>query len=314
MKARAKQTRPLSIAAAFVCLLFVLQPLQVHGEEGMFAAENKDHAENSGRAETAVSKEQSNSAVQKPADRYGDVVADKGDAGDSEAIGSSQGYGDISPGEYEGTEAKGEEQQEAGLISDPIEPVNRFFFKFNDKLYFWLIKPVSRAYRTVIPEEFRTIFGNFYRNIGAPIRIVNNLLQLKAKQTGTEIFRFIVNSTIGVGGLRDVGRDAFGVEPADEDLGQTFGFYGFGTGFYIVLPVLGPSSARDGLGTAGDWYLSPITYVDPTLLSYGLKAHDRVNHVSFRIGDYEAFKKAALDPYVAMREAYAANRAAEIKK
>ena len=114
--------------------------------------------------------------------------------------------------------------------------------------------------------------------------------------------------------MRDVGRDAFGLEPADEDLGQTFGFYGFGTGFYIVLPVLGPSSVRDGLGTAGDWYLSPITYVDPTLLSYGLKTHDRVNHVSFHIGDYEAFKKAALDPYVAMMEAYAANRAAEIKK
>lgn len=229
------------------------------------------------------------------------------------AVGSSQEYGDISPKEYEGTEAK-DAGQEQGLISDPIEPVNKLFFKFNDKLYFWAIKPVSRAYGAVIPEEFRTIFGNFYRNIGAPIRVANNLLQLKAKETGTEIFRFIVNSTIGVGGLRDVAKDAFGVEPADEDLGQTFGFYGFGPGIYIVLPVLGPSSIRDGLGLVGDLYLSPITYLDPRLLRYGLRAHDRVNDVSFHIGDYEAFKKAALDPYVAMREAYAANRAAEIKR
>lgn len=313
MEPRAKQACPLFITAALLCLLFVLQPPQVRGEQETLALGNRDDAETLESTETVVSNEQSNNAGQESADRYGNVTDEDVDGNNQEAD-SLQEYGDISPKEYEGAEAKTKEQQEGPLISDPIEPVNRFFFQFNDKLYFWLIKPVSRAYRAVIPEEFRTIFGNFYRNIGAPIRVANNLLQLKAKQTGTEIFRFIVNSTIGVGGLRDVARDAFGVEPANEDLGQTFGFYGFGTGFYIVLPVLGPSSVRDGLGLAGDLYLSPITYLDPTILRYGLRAHDRVNDVSFRIGDYEAFKKAALDPYVAMREAYAANRSAEIKK
>lgn len=299
------------LAAIVICSLLTLHVVRVQAGEETGVIEEGGNAISADREVRGSNQEQGNRET--PIDRYGDVTAE-GRAVPNQEQASSQEYGDINPKEYGGTEAKEEGQEGASLIADPLEQMNRAFFVFNDKLYFWLIKPVSKAYRRVIPEDFRNLFGNFYRNLGAPIRVANNLLQLKARQTGTEVFRFLVNSTIGVGGLRDVAKEAFGVEAAPEDLGQTFGFYGLGTGFYLVLPLLGPSSFRDGLGLAGDLYLSPISYVDPRLLRYGLRAHDRVNDVSFSLGDYEAFKKAALDPYVAMREAYAANREAEIKK
>lgn len=205
-------------------------------------------------------------------------------------------YGDVKPEQVD--------QIEPLSIADPIEPWNRLMYHFNDKFYFWLAKPVAKGYKYVVPRDFRGLISNAFGNIAAPVRIVNNLLQLKVGRAGTELLRFFVNSTAGVGGLRDCAGDCFGVRQHDEDLGQTFGRYGVGQGFYIVWPVLGPSSLRDSVGKFGDAYLTPISYIKPFDAYLAVRGEETVNGLSFRIGDYEALKDAAVDPYLAMRDAY----------
>jgi phospholipid-binding lipoprotein MlaA len=207
-------------------------------------------------------------------------------------------------------EEAAQEPVETGRIADPLESVNRFFFKVNDKLYFWVLRPAARGYGKAVPEDFRVLFSNFYKNVTAPIRIVNKLLQLKPKQAGIEFTRLAINSTIGVGGLRDCAGDCFGIRPYDADFGQTLGYYGVGQGFFIMWPLLGPSTARETVGYGFDWLLYPATWLVSTPVSAGVRAHDRVNSLSFHVGDYEALKKAAVDPYLAVRNAYIQNRAA----
>ena len=212
---------------------------------------------------------------------------------------ASDEYGDVT----EETAATGE----GPTIADPIEPWNRAMYHFNDKFYFWLLKPVGQGYKYVIPETFRIIFSNFYENIMMPIRFVNNLLQGKPDYAGRELARFVINSTVGVAGFRDCARDCFGIEGRKADLGQTLGKYGIGSGFYIVWPILGPSNPRDTVGWVGDHFLKPTTYLSSDLLDPGtiaLTAHEEVNDFSFHIGDYETLKGAAIDPYIAIRDAY----------
>jgi phospholipid-binding lipoprotein MlaA len=206
--------------------------------------------------------------------------------------------------EYGDVNAEQTNQIEPLNIADPIEPWNRLMYHFNDKFYFWLVKPVTQGYKVVVPQDFRGLIGNAFDNIAAPVRIVNNLLQLKVGRAGTELARFIVNSTVGVGGLRDCAGGCFGIKQHDEDLGQTFGYYGLGHGFYIVWPVIGPSSARDSVGRFGDMWLRPLNYIRPLEAWAAVWSEEKVNDLSFRIGDYEALKGAAVDPYVAMRDAY----------
>jgi phospholipid-binding lipoprotein MlaA len=192
-------------------------------------------------------------------------------------------------------------------IADPIEPWNRAMYHVNDKLYFWLFKPVAKGYKYAVPEDVRGIFSNFYENLKAPIRIVNNLLQGKSGYAGIELSRFLINSTIGVVGLRDCAKECFGINGRNADFGQTLGKYGIGFGFYIVWPILGPSSPRDTVGLISDRMLTPTTYISSEWMnSEGtvLSIHERINYTSFHIGDYEAIKGAAIDPYIAMRDAY----------
>jgi phospholipid-binding lipoprotein MlaA len=192
-------------------------------------------------------------------------------------------------------------------IADPIEPWNRAMYHVNDKLYFWLLKPSTKGYKYVVPEGFRGLFSNFYRNVKAPVRIVNNFLQGRPGYVGLELARFLINSTVGVGGLRDCATECFGINGRDADFGQTLGKYGVGFGFYVVWPFLGPSSPRDTVGWVADLALTPTTYVSSQWISpitVGIYAHEKINYLSFHLGDYEAIKGAAIDPYVAMRDAY----------
>ena len=199
-----------------------------------------------------------------------------------------------------------DEEIEDGIrIGDPIEPWNKVMFQFNDKLYFWVLKPVARGYRAVVPHVVRNSVKNFFINLTFPARFVNSLLQAKGQNASDELGRFLFNSTVGVLGFWDAaGRFYPNLNPAPEDLGQTLGNYRIGHGFYIVWPILGPSTVRDSVGLIGDSFLNPVTYVEPTTASMGISAYDRVNGLSFRIGDYEALKDAALDPYEAFRDAY----------
>jgi len=208
-----------------------------------------------------------------------------------------------------------EESEEPTLqIADPLAALNRFWFDFNDKLYFWLLKPVAKGYRAVMPTPLRIGFQNFFKNLTAPIRIVNSLLQGKGRSGADEFTRFIINTGPGLFGFLDATQNIPDLKSADEDLGQTLAVYGIGDGFYIVWPFLGPSTLRDTIGGLGDRFLNPLTYVQPAEAALGITAFRGINAASFRIGDYEALKDAALEPYDAFQNAYLQNRQKKIKE
>ncbi len=199
-------------------------------------------------------------------------------------------------------------------IADPLEPFNRLMYGINDILYFWAVKPVAQTYEAVIPKPVRLGIRNFFNNITTPIRLANCLLQGKGAAAGTEWDRFIINTTAGVLGFGDPARDQYGIEPAAEDLGQTLAVHGLGNGFYLVLPLLGPSTVRDSVGLAGEVFLHPLFYVEPAETALAISAGWHVNESSFHIGEYEAFKSAAIDPYIAMRNAYIQYRNKQIEQ
>jgi len=199
-------------------------------------------------------------------------------------------------------------------VADPLEPLNRLMFGVNDTLYFWVAKPVVQVYKDVTPEPARVGVRNFFHNLTTPVRFANCLLQGKGDSANTELRRFLVNTTEGVLGFGDPAKDKRGLEPAEEDLGQTLAIHGIGNGFYIVLPLLGPSTLRDSAGLVGDQFLNPIRYVQPFEVSISVSGGKITNEGSFHIGEYEDFKAAALEPYVAMRQAYIQYRNKQIQE
>jgi len=204
--------------------------------------------------------------------------------------------------------ASGSEQTNTqAKIKDPLQPMNRAFFHFNDKLYFWALKPAAKGYSKVVPRPARTCVGRFFANVKYPVNLVNNLLQAKFKAAGVETGRFVVNSTVGVGGFFDPAKH-WKIEAHPADFDQTLGFYGVGPWIYFDWPVFGPSSARGTAGLGADGMLSPWSYIGGVGVFVGVPAYREVNGASVRTGEYESFKKATLDPYIAMRSAYYQNR------
>ena len=124
-------------------------------------------------------------------------------------------------------------------ISDPLESVNRRFFWFNDKLYFWALRPGARAYSKVAPGPVRSSVQRFFANTRYPVRFVNNVLQGRAKSAGQETARFVLNSTLGLAGFFDPARE-LKLKPQPADLDQTLGVYGIRPGVYLDWPILGP--------------------------------------------------------------------------
>jgi len=208
------------------------------------------------------------------------------------------------------------EEVDAGVVhvADPVAPLNRAMFYFNDKLYFWVLKPVAKGYKYVVPTPVRVGVKNFFYNLITPVRLANCVLQGKFRSAGVEIQRFVINSTAGMLGFADLAQNNPDLTAGEEDLGQTFGTYGVGNGFYIVWPFLGPSTLRDTVGMAGDLFLNPAHYVQPAEAALGITAYEKVNNTSFHIGDYEAIKEASLDPYSAIRDAYVQYRNKKIKE
>jgi phospholipid-binding lipoprotein MlaA len=201
-------------------------------------------------------------------------------------------------------------------VWDPIEPFNRGMFWFNDKLYFYALKPVARGYRAVLHEDLRQAVGNFFHNLATPVRFLNALLQLKGVKATDELVKCIFNSTFGLAGFLDVGAGL----PADqdgEDFGQTLGHYGTPPGFYLVIPILGPSNARDAVGKVADAMTHPVTspyyFKMKPLEVVGAQALEKVNALSLDKDTYEAIKQDALDPYLFVRNAFMQNRAAKIE-
>ena len=207
-------------------------------------------------------------------------------------------------------------------IYDPLEPFNRTMFKFNNGLYDYVFRPVSKGYVKVTPAPVRRGLGNFFTNLKFPIRFVSTLLQGKLKHTGLEVKKFYINTVAGLGGIIRISDGVPDIaDLPSEDLGQTFGVWGIHNGPYLVLPVLGPGTARDSVGLVGDYFLNPmhwnqLQHVDGYHWWWDtvLQATDTVNSLPELLKLYDEEKKAALDPYLSVRSAYIQYRDASVKQ
>jgi len=196
-------------------------------------------------------------------------------------------------------------------MADPIEPVNRFIFGFNDILDHLLFEPLAKGYNAVLPSFVRDGVQNFMRNLQSPLIVANNLLQGKVGDAGVATARFLINSTVGIAGVMDVAKSQ-GLEYRQEDFGQTLAQWGAGDGFYLVLPIFGPSSLRDATGLAVDTYADPVRlYADNTdnmWIYYTREALEAVDTRSRLIKAVDDMRRSNLDYYAAVRSAYQQKR------
>ena len=190
---------------------------------------------------------------------------------------------------------------------DPWEGMNRGVYKFNETFDEWLAKPVARTYVKVLHEEIRVRIANFFANFAYPLIGVNNFLQGKFTDGVNDWARFAFNSTFGLLGIHDVASE-WGYEKHNEDFGQTFGRWGAGPGPYLVLPLLGSSTVRDGAGTGLDMYLDPMGEIRPINLRNSLIVVRATNVRADLLEASRILEEAALDKYVFQRDAYLQRR------
>jgi len=192
---------------------------------------------------------------------------------------------------------------------DPWERVNRATYSFNDAVIQKIAKPVGHTYNRVVPQFMRAGLSNFIDNTQTPAIIVNDLLQAKFKAGFTDIGRFLLNSTVGVAGLLDPATAA-GIPKDDNDFGRTLGTWGIHSGPYLVLPLLGPSDVRDGLGKIPEGYLWPVNYVKNRPIYYGFYAlYILDTNVRTILPSIELLESQnAYDPYALMRNVYLQRR------
>ena len=230
-----------------------------------------------------------------------------GGAGDTGTADTDDDFGDFD--EFDEFDAP-----EPPPVFDPLSGYNRVMTRVNDRLYYWVLKPVARGYGAVMPRPVRRGIDNFFENLGFPVRFVNNVLQGKVHSTGVEMARFLINTTLGIGGLWDPAQRWMEIGPCDEDFGQTLGRYGLGGGFHVVLPVFGPSNVRDTVGRVADGFLNPVAYLEDSDTAMAISIGKTVNGTSLRIGQYEALTRDAIDLYVLMRDGYEQYRIKKIEE
>jgi phospholipid-binding lipoprotein MlaA len=209
-----------------------------------------------------------------------------------------------------------EERAEYEAANDPLEPLNREIFDFNNWLDRNAIKPAAIAYRDTIPEGIRQSSENFINNVGSPVIFFNDILQGESGRAAETLMRFIVNSTAGMAGFFDAAGE-MGLERHEEDFGQTLAVWGVPAGPYLMLPVLGPSSVRDASGRLVDsLVLSPWSYVNSVALDYYGYSSTIVGGLNERVsvlGLLDEIQRTSIDYYAAIRSLYRQRRAEEIR-
>jgi len=200
-------------------------------------------------------------------------------------------------------------------IYDPIEPLNRWVWSFNEKLYDNVMDPVARGYSNVLPEPVRIIIKNFFSNLTEPIALVSSAAQNNKKKVDRSIGRFLINSTLGIGGLLDPARKIFNIKKANEDFDQALGYHNVPTGAYIMLPIFGPTTTRGIVGKISQVFLSPefIFGID-ILTATGVRSEEMVNETSLNLGQKEELDSFALDPYTSVKDFYIQRRKTLIKE
>jgi len=221
----------------------------------------------------------------------------------------------------------------AGEEYDPLEPLNTSIFEFNRQMDRFVLKPVAKGYNFITPDLVQVGVSNFFYNIRFAPRFLNNVFQGKVKGAGIELGRFLINSTVGIGGFFDVAKKIDLVTP-EEDLGQTLGFYGVKPGPYLVVPFLPPFTVRDFAGYVGDIFLNPINWLvvpiievdgvpsvvahknrmTTSIIQVGARVGEIVNERSRNLEKFQGVEEATLDLYTAVRNAYLQKRAQAIRE
>ncbi|MCB2101071.1 MAG: VacJ family lipoprotein [Rhodobacterales bacterium] len=200
--------------------------------------------------------------------------------------------------------------------NDPLEPINRVFFQFNEAVQTILLRPVATFYTAFIPPPIRDVVGSVLENLNEPVYFVNNLLQGDTKRAGITLERFVINSTFGLGGTWDAAA-THGLEVQEEDFGQTLAVWGMGEGFYLVLPLFGPSNPRDAVGKlVVDRYFDPLglylSNTDRDAESWSRTAVSGVHEYAGVMDELDQIRKTSIDYYAALRSMYRQKRESEI--
>ena len=199
--------------------------------------------------------------------------------------------------------------------NDPVEPMNRQLYAVHDAIDTAVIAPVAQTWRDDVPDWVRQHIGDFMENAGSPTRLANDTMQAKPRRAGDTLMRFLVNTTVGLGGVFDVATD-LGYPAHTTDFGITLGMAGVGTGPYLFIPVMGPSDVRDVTTIGADVVMSPLTWVDvPTAVAafnYGRGVVSAVNTRSDLLDTVADVKRTALDPYASFRSLYLQHRQSAI--
>ena len=209
-------------------------------------------------------------------------------------------------------QASGEE-----AVNDPLESLNRSIFEVNEGLQDVLLRPIAKFYNANVNLTVRQGISNFLDNLSSPVIFANDLLQGEFKRALTTFGRAIINTTIGIVGFADVAASEFGIERHSEDFGQTLAVYGMGEGFYLVLPIFGPSSPRDAIGKfVIDSYLDPLgLWLDNTdrqNIEYTLAGAEGLDEYAGIVDELNQVKKTSVDYYAAVRSLYRQKRKTEI--
>ena len=197
---------------------------------------------------------------------------------------------------------------------DPWESFNEKMFTFNYNLDKYLLKPVARGYRAVMAEQVQIMIDNGFSNITWVPRFVNSLLQGKWEGALREVSRFVVNSTLGLGGLFDAAKTG-DLKPSREDFGQTLGVWGFGPGPYLVIPFIGPMTVRDGIGRGVDGAMNPLNYFIPYIWDgIGMKIGETVNDRALNYELFQGVEETTIDLYSSVRHFYLKRREQMLKE
>ncbi len=199
---------------------------------------------------------------------------------------------------------------------DPWEKFNEKVFEFNRQADRFVLKPVAKVYSVILPEPFEVMIGNGFDNMAFVPRMVNSLLQGKFGGAGREVSRFLINSTLGIGGLFDAAK-YYGIEKSREDFGQTLGFWGVTPGPYLIVPFLEPMTVRDGVGRGVDALMNPLSYVGPIPFIWtgvALKLGEIVNDRALNLDLFQGFEESVVDLYSAVRHGYLRRREQLIKE
>lgn len=195
--------------------------------------------------------------------------------------------------------------------ADPLKPYNKLMTNINDVLYTYAFTPLAQGYNHIVADEIKTSVSNVFNNLLFPINFINNLLQLKVENSLEELGRFVINSTLGIGGIFDVARSQFELQAHKEDFGQTLGHYGVTNDIHFVLPLLGPSNVRDIVGLSVDAFADPLSYVNHSM---AYKAYRGFHGYSDTYTLYEKLKSESIDLYSVLKSVYEQNRDAKIKE